>query len=87
MYYNALEDGTMKKYFYEDNDETGRISYLAQNGVPLSKGSLKRVPSPTPATKAYSIGEVYQGDSATGQEYLAEPNAIWGVEPFIRSKK
>lgn len=87
IYYNALEDGTMKKYFYEDDVETGWISYLAQNGIPLSKGTAKRVPSPTPATKYYSIGELYQGDTATGQEYLAEPDAIWGVEPFIRGKK
>ncbi len=87
IYYHGLEDGTMKKYIYENDVETGRVSYLAQNGIPLSKGTANRVPSPTPATSSYSIGEVYQGDTATGREYLAEPGAIWGVEPFIRSKK
>jgi hypothetical protein len=87
IYYNALEDGTMNKYFYEDDKETGRIRYLAQNGIPLSKGTTKRVPSPTPATKAYSIGELYHNGKNTGEEYLADPNTVWGVEPFIRAKK
>ena len=87
IYYNALEDGTMKKSFYEDDSETGYLNYSAQNGIPLSKGTIKQVPSPTPATKSYSIGEVYQGKTGTGQEYMAEPNTIWGVDPFIRKKK
>jgi tetratricopeptide (TPR) repeat protein len=87
IYYNALEDGTMNKYFYEDDTETGRIRYLAQNGVPLSKGTTKRVPSPTPATKSYSIGELYQNGENTGDDYLVDPDIVWGVDPFIRSKK
>ncbi len=87
IFYNALEDGTMNKYFYEDGSEIGRIRYLAQNGVPLSKGTTKRDPSPTPATKAYSIGELYHNGENTGEDYLVEPNIVWGVEPFIRSKK
>ncbi len=87
IYYNALEDGTMNKYFYENGNETGRIRYLAQNGIPLSKGTTKRVPSPTPATKAYSIGELYLNGKNTGEDYLADPDIVWGVDPFIHSKK
>ncbi|MDF2905673.1 MAG: hypothetical protein K0R34_994 [Herbinix sp.] len=87
IYYNALEDGTMRKYFYVDGNETGRVGYLAQNGRPLSKGTTKRVPSPTPATKAYSVGEIFKNGENTGEDYLADPNTIWGVMPFIRSKK
>ncbi len=87
IYFNALEDGTMNKYFYEDGNETGRIRYLAQNGIPLSKGTTQRVPSPTPATKAYSIGELYHNGKSTGEDYLADPDIVWGVDPFIRSKK
>ncbi len=86
-YYNALEDGIMKKYFYENDNETGRIQYIAQNGIPLSKGTLKRVPSPTPASKPYSIGELYRNGQNTGEDYLVKPNVIWGVDPFIRSRK
>ncbi|MDF2485332.1 MAG: hypothetical protein K0R46_1500 [Herbinix sp.] len=87
IFYHALEDGNMKKYFYENDVETGKINYLAQNGIPLSKDTTKRGPSPTPATQAYSIGEVYQGSTNTGVEYLVEPDTIWGVEPFLRNKK
>ena len=87
IYYNALEDGAMKKYFYEDGIETGRIGYLAQNGTPLPKGTSRRVPSPTPTASTYSIGEIYNNGKSTGKSYMAEPNAVWGVDPFIRSKK
>jgi tetratricopeptide (TPR) repeat protein len=87
IYYNALEDGTMKKYFYKDDEETGMIRYLAQNGVPLSEGTTKRVPSPTPTTSAYSISEIYLHGKSTGEVYLADPGAVWGVEPFLRSKR
>ena len=86
-YYNALEDGAMKKYFYQDDRETGRIQYFAQNGIPLLKGTSKGVPSPTPATKAYSIGEIFENGKPTGKDYLAEPNSVWGVDAFIRNKK
>ncbi len=87
IFYNALEDGTMNKYFYEDDNETGIVSYLAQNGVPLSKGTTKIDPNPTPAADAYSIGEVYLNGKNTGKDYLVDPGTVWGVEPFIRSKK
>lgn len=84
VYYNALEDSAMNRYFYANGVETGRIEYLAQNGVPLSMDSLNLVPSPTPATESYNISEVYQGEEKTGEKYPVEPNTIWGVKPFFK---
>ncbi len=86
IFYNALEDGSMKKYFYKNDVETGRIKYLAQNGIPLEKDTLKVVPSPAPSGEAYSIAEIYQGEKGTGADYKAEPNMVWGVKPFLRTK-
>ncbi|MGF7144366.1 tetratricopeptide (TPR) repeat protein [Anaerotaenia torta] len=86
IFYDALEDGSMKKYFYENDTETGRIKYLAQNGIPMEKNTLKISPAPAPSGKAYSIAELYRGDTATGEDYKVEPDTVWGVRPFLRTK-
>lgn len=87
IYYNALEDGTMNKYFYENDKETGRVRYQVQNGVPLSKGTTQRASSPALEEKAYSIGEIYRKGKNTGEDYTVDPGTSWGVEPFLRKKK
>lgn len=82
-FFHALEDGAMKKIIYEDGKETKWIKYRASNGIPMAMDSTQKVPSPTPAKEPYAIGVFYQGENKTKETYIAEPNTIWGVKPFI----
>ncbi len=82
-FFHALEDGTMKKSFYEDGKEVQWLKYRAASGRPLAISSTAKVPFPTPAKEAYAIGEFYQGETKTGKSYTVEPDTVWGVKPFI----
>ncbi len=86
IFYNGLEDGSMKRYFYKNEVETGRVRYLAQNGIPLPKDTQKVVPGSAPSDKAYSIAEIYIGEDRTGENYMVEPGTVWGIKPFLRTK-
>lgn len=84
-YFHALEDGAMKKTFYEDGKETKWVKYRASNGNPLAMGSATVVPGPTLSKEPYAIGVLYKGEVKTGERYTVEPNTVWGVKPFIRN--
>ncbi len=85
FFYNAVENDTMNKYFYENNEETGRVLYIAQDGVPLPSNQ-KDPFIPSTETDGYAIGELYLGDVATGKYYFVKPQTVWGVKPFMKSK-
>lgn len=85
-YFHALEDGAMKKTFYEDGKETKWLKYRASNGKPLAMGSATIIPGPAVAKEPYVIGVLYKGEVKTGERYTVEPNTVWGVKPFIRTK-
>ena len=78
----ALENGSMKKYFYKNGEETAWVEYKAKKGIPLPSDGTR----PEAAVKDYRIGSLYEGDSDTGQEYQVEPQTIWGVKTFINGK-
>ncbi len=83
-FFHALEDGAMKKSFYENGKEIKWIKYRASIGIPMAMKSTEQVPRPTPAKEPYVIGEFYSGEKKTGESYVAEPDTLWGVKPFIR---
>jgi hypothetical protein len=82
----ALENGRMTKYFYENGKETGRVEYSARKGMPLPMDMEEGQPTPLPRSASYRIGELYLKDSPTGEYYTVEENTIWGVAPFIKIK-
>lgn len=84
-FFHALEDGAMKKIFYEDGKETQWVKYRASNGKPLAMDSVPKVP--IPVKEPYVIGELYHGEAKTGESYTVKPDTVWGVKPFIKNKK
>lgn len=85
-YQNALEDGRMKKYFYIKGEETGRLVYTAQKGVPMPLAGDNGQPMPTPEAGHYIIGKLTLNGKPTGEYYSVMSQLLWGVSPFIKNK-
>ncbi len=83
-FYDALEDGAMRKTFYKDGSETKWTKYRASNGIPLAIDSAQNQPSPIPGGEPYVIGDFYHGTKKTGETYQFDPGTVWGVKPFLR---
>jgi tetratricopeptide (TPR) repeat protein len=83
LFYNAMENGTMQKYFYVNGEETGRVQYSAQNGISMPMTMQSNQSFPTTEDDEYIIGMLYLGDQPTGEYYKVEPHTIWGVKPFM----
>lgn len=82
-YYYAYENGRMIKYFYKNGEETGRVKYTAQNGVPVPFEENPNTGFPSIELKNYAIGAIYLGDQPTGKNYTVEPKTMWGVKYYI----
>jgi hypothetical protein len=82
-YYNATEKDTMIKYFYADEEETGRVEYSALNGVPMPMIMQSNQAFPDTEGDEYIIGMLYLDDQPTGEYYSVEPETVWGVKPFM----
>jgi len=81
-FHNAKENGTMIKYFYTNNKETGKLTYKAKNGVPLPADGEDKLQGYLQKKAAYVIGELYHNDEPTNEEYSVDANTEWGVYPF-----
>lgn len=78
---NAAENGSMNKYFYLNDKETGRVNYTSKDGKPLPMKEDASMPTPKP--KEYIIGRIYLGDQATDDYYSVKDKTIWGVKPLL----
>lgn len=86
-YRNALEDGSMTKYFYLDNQELSRLLYNAKDGIPLPLSRTGNHSYPEPEQGYYMIGELYMDDAPSGEYYSVKTGTVWGVSELINSKK
>lgn len=77
---NGAESGFMIKYFYEDDKETGRLTYYAIDGVPMPDNYLEDPSSIQQQQSPYTIGKLYLDGKLTGKEYQVEPGTHWGVK-------
>lgn len=77
------EDGKMKKYFYANEEETGRVSYTAKMGIPKPYAIDLGQVVPTPGVSSYVIGILRKPDEIGTEYYRVEPESIWGVKPFL----
>lgn len=80
---NGAENGTMIKYFYSNDEETGRLTYTARNGVPVPEKYSGSLQSILQKKNPYSLGEILLDGESIGEEYQVEPNTLWGVKTFI----
>jgi tetratricopeptide (TPR) repeat protein len=85
-YYNATENDIMKKNFYVKEEETGRVSYTARDGIPMPISYQKGQPTPAPDSETYEIGQLYLWDQPTGKYYSVKAKTIWGVKPFMKNE-
>jgi tetratricopeptide (TPR) repeat protein len=83
-YVNALEEGNMIKYYYEDNREISRLSYQAKNGTPMPLPRSSIDPYPSLEDGYYVIGEIYKSDAPSGEYYSVKTDTIWGVSELIK---
>lgn len=80
---NAMEKDTMMKYFYVNGEETGRVEYVVQNGVPMPMTLQSNQAYPEIEGTGYIIGMLYLDDQPTGEFYSVEPKTVWGVKTFM----
>lgn len=80
---NGYENGSMKKTFYRSGKETGYILYQADNGKPMPFIDENNQQGDIKEGEPYAIAELYKKEKPTGKYYMAEPNTLWGVKPFI----
>jgi len=81
---NALEDGSMTKYFYIDSREVSRLSYNAKDGVPLPLPRTGNSSYPEPKEGYYIIGELYVDNAPSGEYYSVRTGTLWGVLELIK---
>lgn len=80
---DGKEDGKMKKYFYINGEETGRVSYTAKMGVPKPLANDLFLTVPTPGVSRYIIGILTKPEEADTEYYRVEPDTVWGVKSFL----
>ncbi len=82
-YKDAVENGRMLKKFYVQGEDTKRLIYTAQDGIPLPLTKGNDQPVPTSQAGCYVIGILSMENETTKEYYLVEPQTIWGVIPFM----
>lgn len=80
---DAVENGRMTKYFYEQGRITKQLNYTAKEGVPQPLDEDSSLVIPTPQLDCYVIGILWLGDEQSKEYYRVEAQTIWGVKPFI----
>lgn len=85
-YKNGLENGKMTKFFYIKGEETGKLDYSAQSGVPLPLSDVDGKSLPTPEAGYYIIGSLTLNDKPTGEYYSVALQTVWGVSPFMKNE-
>ena len=75
---NGLENGKMVKYFYRNEKEIDKITYIAQNGIPVPLLDKKGERIIKDNTGDYAIGKLYIGDEITEEYYYVNKNSLWG---------
>lgn len=80
---DAAEDGPMIKYFYKDDEETGRVAYYAENGYPMPEDDRVKLQSVRQKKNPYVIGNLYRDGKPTEEDYDVEPNTRWGVKTLM----
>lgn len=85
-YLDAYENGKMSKFFYRDEEETGRVTYKVDKGIPTPLTNESDEPIPTPEAESYIIGALFIGDQPTGEYYSIDPQTVWGVKSFLNIK-
>lgn len=84
IFYNGIENGSMHKYFYTDEKETGNVMYSARKGNPIPFTPDNELPITIEKGKAYPIGKLYLNDEPTGDYYWVDSATYWGVKPFMQ---
>jgi tetratricopeptide (TPR) repeat protein len=82
IFFDALENGRMKKIFYKAGKETGRLTYQASYGVPLPLQLSSHDPDSTPGADSYIIGKLTSEDNPVGENYSIKASTEWGFLPL-----
>jgi tetratricopeptide (TPR) repeat protein len=84
IFYNGLENGSMSKKIYTDDQEIVSIKYSAHNGIPVPAVDENGQPLPVKEGESYAIGSIYHEGEPTGEYYYVESVTNWGVKPFMK---
>ncbi len=82
-YLSGLENDSLRKVYYQDGIEKGRIEYLAKNGVPQELQEAEGTSVSSGNSDRYVIAEWYRNGKAAGEYYTVKKGTIWGFEPYI----
>lgn len=83
-YSNGAENGSMRKYFYQDGKLQGYVDYTSQKGIPLAYINEDGETIPLSDENQYVIGRIMMNEEATGEYYSINKKTLWGVKTFIK---
>lgn len=83
-YANALEEGSMIKYYYTDKKEISQLSYQAKNGIPMPVPRSSINPYPNLEEGYYVIGKIITSGTQSVEYYSVKTDTIWGVSELMK---
>lgn len=84
-YSDGKENGRMEKSFFVNEEETGRVSYIASKGVPKPMGINNSLLRPASSASGYIIGilETPEDAQEDNNYFRVDAGTVWGVKPFL----
>lgn len=84
MFLYGKENGGMQKIFYVNNEEKGRVSYIAVEGIPIPYVDEEGLEPQADIPNHYVIGKIYFNNEPTGEYYSVKTDTVFTVQ--LKSK-
>lgn len=76
----GMENGVMQKIFFVDNEEKGRVSYMAVDGIPKAYVDENGQTPEADIPEHYVIGRIYLDNEPTGEYYSIKTGTKFTVK-------